>query len=66
MQQVVLQWRQDGALETADDDPVVVARMPPEALAAGGAALAPGKLLRFNIGPGGLQVRSVPLPCEGG
>jgi hypothetical protein len=56
-QQVVLEYRDDGTLVTADEDPVVLGRAAVEILvAAGGKPPVPGKLLRFSIGPGGLQV----------
>lgn len=57
MQQVVLEYRDDGTLVTADEEPVVLGRAAVEILvAAGGKPPVPGKLLRFSIGPGGLQV----------
>jgi len=62
LQQVVLLHREDGTLVTADEEPVVVARMSQEAAAAVGGttpasgAPAAGKLLRLNIGPGGIQL----------
>lgn len=57
MQQVVLEYRDDGTLVTADEEPVVLGRAAMENLvAAGGKPPVPGKLLRFSIGPGGLQV----------
>jgi hypothetical protein len=57
MQQVVLEYRNDGTLVTADEEPVVLGRAAVETLvAAGGKPPVPGKLLRFSIGPGGLQV----------
>jgi hypothetical protein len=59
MQQVVLEYRDDGALVTGDEDPVVLGRAVVESLvAAGGKPPVPGRLMRFSIGPGGLQVGS--------
>lgn len=68
-QQVVLLHREDGTLVTADEEPVVVARMSQEAAAAVGGttpasgAPAAGKLLRLNIGPGGIQVYTSARDC---
>ncbi len=63
-QQVVLEYREDGSLVTGDEEPVVLAREPPETTAAAGQALAPGKLLRFAIGPGGMQVCETALRAQ--
>jgi snurportin-1 len=55
-QQVVLAYRGDGTVATADDPPVALGRMPPEWVAAmGPKLLRPGRLLRFGLGPGGLR-----------
>ncbi|PSC69269.1 snurportin-1 [Micractinium conductrix] len=53
-QQAVLEFRMDATVATADDMPVVLGRMPPAFVAQLGDKLRPGKLLKFNIGPGGI------------
>lgn len=78
LQQVVLEYREGGDVVTSDDDVVVVAHLPqlsPPTLTASEAPVphvAPGKLLRFSIGPRGMQLAegyrptSVDLVLEGG
>jgi snurportin-1 len=54
-QAVVLSYRGDGTVATADEPPVVLGRMPADWVAATGAKLLrPGRLLRFSVGAGGL------------
>ena len=56
-QAVVLEYRMDRTVATADDPPVVLARMPADFVDRMGPRLKPGKLLRFAIEEAGIQVR---------
>lgn len=63
LQQVVLEYREGGDLVTSDDDAIVVAHMPqlasPSIVGPAGQPtphVAPGKLLRFSIGPKEMQL----------
>jgi snurportin-1 len=54
-QQVVLRYRADATVATADDPPVALGRLPPDFVARMGAKLLrPGRLLRFSVGEGGV------------
>lgn len=53
---MVLEYRDDGALVTGDEEPAVLGRAAvAQLVAAGGKAPLPGRLLRFSVGAGGLQ-----------
>ncbi|KAI7835612.1 hypothetical protein COHA_010489 [Chlorella ohadii] len=54
-QQVVLEYRMDRTVATADDPPVVLGRMPDAFVQQLGDKLRPGKLLKFAIGPAGIS-----------
>ena len=55
-QLVVLAYRADATVATADEPPVTLGRMPPDWVAAmGPKLLRPGRLLRFSLGVGGLR-----------
>ncbi|GBF92905.1 hypothetical protein Rsub_05741 [Raphidocelis subcapitata] len=53
-QAVVLAYRADGTVATADEPPVVLGRMPADWVATGAKLLRPGRLLRFSVGEGGV------------
>ncbi|KAL3143993.1 hypothetical protein ABBQ32_003801 [Trebouxia sp. C0010 RCD-2024] len=55
-QGITLEYRMDQTVATADTPPVVLGRMPAPFVQSMGPALRPGKLLRFEIGPGGIQM----------
>ena len=67
---MVLEYREDGTLVTGDEEPAVLGRQPlnPDGGGSGnggGKGPMPGRLLRFAIGPGGMQAsatRSVGAP----
>ncbi|DBA77616.1 TPA: hypothetical protein ACH3X1_009415 [Trebouxia sp. C0004] len=56
-QSVTLEYRMDQTVATADSPPVVLGKMPQDFVQRMGSGLRPGKLLRFDIGPEGLQVQ---------
>lgn len=56
-QGITLEYRMDQTVATADTPPVVLGRMPAPFAQSMGSALRPGKLLRFEIGPGGIQMQ---------
>ncbi|DBA86304.1 TPA: hypothetical protein ACH3X2_005543 [Trebouxia sp. C0005] len=56
-QSVTLEYRMDQTVATADSPPVVLGQMPHDFVQKMGSGLRPGKLLRFDIGPGGLQMQ---------
>ncbi|GLC63873.1 hypothetical protein PLESTF_000092700 [Pleodorina starrii] len=53
-QAVVLSYRADRTVATEDEPPVVLGRLPEAFVAAMGAKLKPGRLLRFSIRQGGI------------
>ena len=62
--QVVLEYRMDRTVATHDEPPVALGRMPP-AFVAACPLLRPGRLLRFAIGPGGIQFHDgQPVSCR--
>lgn len=56
-QSVTLEYRMDQTVATADSPPVVLGQMPQDFVQKLGSGLRPGKLLRFDVGPGGLQTQ---------
>lgn len=54
---MVLEYRMDCTLATGDAPPLVLARLPASFAQQQGDRLKPGKLLRFAVEAGGIQVR---------
>jgi len=53
-QQVVLEYRMDGTVATADDPPVVLGQLPSSFIQQMSQHLRPGRLLKFDIGEAGI------------
>lgn len=62
-QEVVLTYRMDGTVATDDDPPVVLGLLPDNFRAGSAHKLEPGKLIRFAIGPGGIQFAPDGVPA---